>query len=180
MLELNTFSNWWNKFLWGAVQPIQPVEETQTVTTEEEKQEMKSYFTIEELCASQVAKNLHIDNTPPANIVENLKRLIEFLNPLREAWGSPIRINSGFRCDRLNTAVKGVNNSAHLTGNAVDMTPVNKKQTEFENFVVNYLKNHDLKWDQCLKEKSKTDQWLHLGLYDNTGKQRCQIKNLYV
>lgn len=179
MLELNTFSNWWNKFLWGSAQPIQTEEEPQSQIKEEEKQEMKSYFTIQELCASQVATNLHIDNTPSAQVVENLKRLIEFLNPLREAWGSPIRISSGYRCERLNNAVGGVNGSAHLTGNAVDMVAVNGKQTEFEQFVVNYLKTNNLKWDQCLREKSKTAQWLHLGLYDNIGRQRCQIKNLY-
>lgn len=46
---------------------------------------MKSYFTIEELCYSDTAKQQGIDNTPPDNIKEHLKKLIEFLNPLREA-----------------------------------------------------------------------------------------------
>lgn len=45
---------------------------------------MKSYFTIEELCKSDVAEQQEIDNIPPENIQENLKKLIEFLNPLRE------------------------------------------------------------------------------------------------
>ena len=46
---------------------------------------MKSYFTIEELSKSDIAEQQEIDNTPPDNIKENLKKLIEFLNPLREA-----------------------------------------------------------------------------------------------
>lgn len=46
---------------------------------------MKSYFTIQELYASQTARNLHIDNTPNEQVKKNLERMIEFLNPLREA-----------------------------------------------------------------------------------------------
>ena len=44
----------------------------------------KSYFTISELCKSNTAKQLHIDNTPSEKIKSNLSKLIEFLNPLRE------------------------------------------------------------------------------------------------
>ena len=45
----------------------------------------KSYFTIAELCNSNTAKQFNIDNTPSEKIKENLKKLIDFLNPLREA-----------------------------------------------------------------------------------------------
>lgn len=82
---------------------------------------MKQYFTVEELCESAKAKEKHIDNTPPDNIKNNLKKLIDFLNPLREKWGSGIKINSGYRCNALNKEVKGQPTSAHLIGFAVDM-----------------------------------------------------------
>ena len=58
----------------------------------------KQYFTIDELVYSDTAKKYKIDNTPNAMVLKNLKELIDFLNPLREAWGSSIRINSGYRC----------------------------------------------------------------------------------
>lgn len=45
----------------------------------------KSYFTIEELCASDTAKKYHINNTPDLTIIAHLQQLINFLNPLREA-----------------------------------------------------------------------------------------------
>ena len=106
---------------------------------------MKTYFTIEELCKSNVAEQQEIDNTPPENIQENLKKLIEFLNPLREAWGSAIRINSGYRCPELNQAVGGVATSAHCEGWAVDMYPINKKFTKFKQFIVDYLKDKSAK-----------------------------------
>ncbi len=173
------FCTWWNNFLWGGCKTIDVVEDSEDQKiTEETKMENKSYFTIKELCASQTANNLHIDNTPSETIKKNLTRLIEFLNPLREAWGSPIRISSGYRCQELNKAIGGVATSAHLTGNAVDMVPVNGKQDEFEKFMVSYLQ--DKTWDQCLKEQSKTARWVHFGLYNNVGQQRKQIKSLQV
>lgn len=141
---------------------------------------MKNYFTIEELCKSDTAKACGIDNTPSPKVRENLQRLIDFINPIREAWGSAIRINSGFRCPQLNRRVGGSSTSAHLTGNAVDMYPINGKIKEFKEFVPRYLKEHNCSWDQCLREKSAFAEWVHLGLYSNSGQQRKQIKNLNV
>ena len=136
----------------------------------------KSYFTISELCNSSTAKQLHIDNTPSAKIKENLTKLIDFLNPLREAWGSPIKVTSGYRCPKLNRAVGGSTSSVHMKGWAADLQPMNGKIKEFKTFVANYLK--DKKFDQCIKEKSAFSEWVHIGLYNNFGLQRKQIKNL--
>lgn len=139
---------------------------------------MKNYFTVAELCKSDTAKAFKIDNTPDKKVTANLERMIKFLNPLREAWGSAIRITSGYRCPKLNRAVGGSTTSAHLTGNAVDMQPVNGKMKEFKRFVSEWIQ--DQKWDQLLKEKSAFSEWVHLGLYSNNGLQRKQIKNLNV
>lgn len=83
---------------------------------------MGKYFTVEELCKSDTAKARGIDNTPNAEQRNNLEELItNVLDPLREAYGKPIYVNSGFRCPALNKAVGGVGNSEHLTGNAADI-----------------------------------------------------------
>lgn len=74
---------------------------------------MKSYFTIDELTWSTTATMNNINNTPPSFIKENLQKLIEFLNPLREAWGSPIIITSGYRSQKLNDLLNGSSTSAH-------------------------------------------------------------------
>ena len=69
---------------------------------------MKQYFTTQELCHSDTAVAKHIDNTPTKEVESNLKRLIDFLNPLREIWGSGIRSNYGYRCFALHKVVRGV------------------------------------------------------------------------
>ena len=58
------------------------------------------YFTIPELISSAIAKAKKIDNTPSKEAIQNLEQLIEkVLDPLREVYGKPIRVNSGFPSD---------------------------------------------------------------------------------
>jgi hypothetical protein len=81
------------------------------------------YFTIAELCASTTAKARGIDNTPTEEVRRNLEALVEnVLDPLREAWGSALKVNSGYRSAALNKAVGGATKSQHLTGCAADIT----------------------------------------------------------
>lgn len=75
------------------------------------------YFTIEELCESETAEELGIDNTPTDQVKENLTFFTEkILDPLRESWGSAIVVNSGYRCPELNKAVGGSETSVHPLG----------------------------------------------------------------
>ena len=132
------------------------------------------YFTIEELCQSETAEKYKINNIPTEEIKKNLETLVDcLLDPLREAWGSPIIINSGYRCPILNKAVGGSKTSSHMSGWSVDMRPKNGKMEEFKKFVVNFIKTRV--WDQCILEKSGDIEWVHLSLYNNSGKQRMMI-----
>lgn len=96
---------------------------------------MSKYFTLKEMTASDTAKRLGITNTPLPSIIPHLNELMEFLDALREAWGSPIKVTSGYRCSKLNSAVKGAPTSAHLVGYAADLTPANGKMQDFKKFV---------------------------------------------
>lgn len=133
-------------------------------------------FSIKELEASTTAEQLKINNTIPDEYINNAERLLKFLQGLRDAWGSGIRITSGFRCYLLNKAVRGSKTSAHLTCNAADLWPVNGKFEEFKEFLVKYLEGKQ--WDQCIIEKSGKSQWIHFGLYNNYERQRRQIFKL--
>lgn len=140
---------------------------------------MSKYFKLEEFLVSDTAIRKKISNVPSWEIVTNLSRLANFLDEMREAWGSGIRVSSGFRCPALNSAVGGVQNSAHQYGNAVDITPVNGKMAEFEAFLKRWLRGK--KWDQCIYESSKTGgRWIHFGLYSNKGEQRCKLFSMAV
>lgn len=136
----------------------------------------KSYFTIAELCASDTAKKYNIDNTPNPTIISHLQQLINFLNPLREAWGSAIKVTSGYRCKRLNDMVGGSKNSSHMIGYGVDLVPANGKMDVFKKFVVDYMKTRI--FDQCIIEKSGKTEWIHIGLYNAKGQQRKMIFNI--
>lgn len=136
------------------------------------------YFTINELCSSTTAKRCNIDNTPTEEIKEHLKELTEtILDPLRKAWGSAIVINSGYRCDELNKAVKGSATSAHTIGYAVDMHPLKGGNKKFIEFVYNFLKTNNIAFDQLINEypdKNGTPSWIHIGLKNRKGQQRKQ------
>jgi zinc D-Ala-D-Ala carboxypeptidase len=81
---------------------------------------LSEHFTFEELTFSSTAIRLSIDNTPSAEIVENLRVLASGLEHVRSILRSAVHIDSGFRCPELNTVVNGAVNSAHLSGFAAD------------------------------------------------------------
>lgn len=84
-------------------------------------------FTLAELLRSDIAlrDGIHEQYTPSKEVLKNLQKLVEkTLQPLRTAYGRPLTVNSGYRCERLNShpEVKGANNSDHLRGMAADIT----------------------------------------------------------
>ena len=81
------------------------------------------YFSLKELTHSDTAVSLGIDNTIPKACVANIEHLAyNVLDPLREAWGLPIRVTSGYRSPELNEEVGGVEESWHMDGCAADIT----------------------------------------------------------
>lgn len=86
------------------------------------KQFLSPHFELQEFVASRTAKEHRIDNTPPAEAVENLRALcVHTLEPLREALGHPIIITSGYRAKTLNNLLANHSNkSQHMQGCAAD------------------------------------------------------------
>jgi hypothetical protein len=117
-----------------------------------------SHFTINELCHSSVADSLDIPNRPDEEQTANLHALIdEVLDPLRNAYGRPIRVNSGFRSPALNHAVGGVRNSDHLRGCAADITVGSPAQNRTLFDLAQFLR---LPYDQLIDEQNAT--WIHI------------------
>lgn len=79
-----------------------------------------SYFNFREMC-----KTSHdVDNYPRTmQQVQNMCVLVDFLEMIREEFGDPIVINSGFRSVVVNRAVRGAEHSLHMQGRAADIRP---------------------------------------------------------
>lgn len=134
------------------------------------------YFDLEELLTSSTARQKSIENLPSWFVVEHLIQLGLFLDEIRTEWGSGIRVTSGFRNDKLNSAVGGVINSVHRLGWAADIVPVNGKFDEFVEFIKEWAKNKN--FDQIIIESNKKSRWVHIGLYSPTGLQRKKLFNI--
>ena len=130
------------------------------------------HFTMGELCASSTADARGIKNTPPLQEAGNLKALADnVLDPLREWYGKPVYVNSGYRSPVLNRLVGGAANSQHLKGEAADITAGSKEENRK---LFDYIKSH-LPFDQLIDEKDFS--WVHVS-YKRTGNNRKQVLKL--
>lgn len=77
-------------------------------------------FSLEEMIVSQVAARRGIDNTPPLNIIGNLRATCQQAESVRALLGTPMLVSSGYRCAALNAAIGGAPDSAHVQGWAMD------------------------------------------------------------
>lgn len=121
---------------------------------------LSPHFALDEFLVSDYALRNGIDNTPPKEIMPNLERLADTLELVRAHLGNrPITITSGFRCRRLNAAIRGSDNSFHVFGLAVDFicpkfgTPLEICQA--------IARNPEIRFDQLIHEYGR---WVHLGL----------------
>lgn len=80
-------------------------------------------FSYREFERSKVADAKHICNVITSfEVRDSILALTEnVLQPLRDAWGKPLKVNSGYRCKALNAAVGGVPTSQHVKGEAADI-----------------------------------------------------------
>lgn len=132
------------------------------------------YFSIDEMVRSATAKKYGIDNRPSQDILNNLVLFIEtVLDPIREDWGGPISVSSGYRCPELNKAVGGAKTSGHQYGYCADLQ-VKGDLRKFSNFVKEWMKKHKMAWDELIWEKSGGVTWLHFCWIGKDGKQRMK------
>lgn len=130
------------------------------------------YFTIGELCASSTADARGIKNTPMLQEAGNLKALADnVLDPVREWYGKPIYVNSGYRCPQLNRMVGGKPTSQHIKGEAADITAGSKEENRK---LFDYIKRN-LTFDQLIDEKNFS--WVHVSFKRN-GENRSQVLSL--
>jgi len=131
---------------------------------------LSEHFNLDEMTDSQTAVRLSIDEqfSPPESIKQNLTDLcIHVLEPIRTLTESPIRISSGFRCERLNEAIGGAKTSQHVKGQAVDFTC--KDFTVEELYTI--IKQSDILFDQLIQEFGR---WVHISYCNTEAENRLQ------
>jgi hypothetical protein len=121
---------------------------------------------------SDTAKKLKIKNDPTEEHLVNMVLIAEkVFQPLREWCEHPIRVNSMYRSEALNTALRGSKSSQHRFGQALDLDTLGEKSNAD---LFNYISEH-LSYDQLIWEAGTDAEpdWIHVS-YVNEEKNRKQ------
>lgn len=122
-------------------------------------------FSMEEFVRSETAGRMGISNEPDSRArLAIINLCTKLLQPLRDAYGKPMEINSGYRCPALNEAVEGVPTSQHLKGEAADIRCDRPAE------LVRCLMDEGLDFDQCIRYST----FVHLS-YKLEGENRRQF-----
>jgi zinc D-Ala-D-Ala carboxypeptidase len=138
---------------------------------------LSNHVSLAEFCHSDTAKRRGIDNTikDPAHLASAKLLCEKVFEPIREHFGVPIHISSGYRSAALNRAVKGSASSQHCKGEAMDIDADRYgKVTNKEIF--DYIREH-LEWDQMIWEFGNDSQpdWVHVS-FKATGNRKQILK----
>jgi hypothetical protein len=118
-------------------------------------------FTLNELTKSQEATRLGIDNTPSEEHILNLKILCEnILQPIRDFYGMPVSVSSGYRSAELCKAIGSSSTSQHTRGEAADFEVFGVANKDLSDWIVS-----NLNFDQCILEfwniTEPNSGWVH-------------------
>ncbi len=131
---------------------------------------LSRYYTLARLVHSDTARERGIDNTPPPELLPNLRLLARGLDRIRLLLGHPLEISSGYRSPALNAAVGGVPNSQHAQGLAADFTcpgcgpPL---------AIARRLRDSAIAFDTAILE---FDEWIHVSF---TAAPRRRLLTIY-
>lgn len=130
---------------------------------------LTEHFTLEELIHSTTAQKYSINNTPNKYIISNLTSICKYvMEPIRQRYGKPIIVTSGYRCPRLNKLVGGVYNSLHTCGLAIDVRAKDGNNKELWDVIFEMISNDEINTRTVILEKcnnTKTNcQWIHIDI----------------
>ena len=125
---------------------------------------LSEHFTLEELCKSQTAIRMGIDNSPSTSQVDSLRYLAQrILEPVRSEYGVPYTPSSGYRSPALNRAIGGSSTSQHCLGQAADIEIPN-----LSNLALAWWIRTHLDFDQLILEhfdnSDPSSGWVHVSV----------------
>ena len=128
---------------------------------------LSDHYYLYELCYSKTAEDNHIENIPSESEIENLRLVcVNILEPIYKQFGKPI-ITSGYRNSTVNALVKGVENSEHVYGRAVDIVVPSISVDSLSKWIA-----RNCVYRQLILERSKTSHWVHVSY--NCTDNKCQ------
>ena len=135
------------------------------------------HFNLSEFFRSSTAAENGIKNEPSiderATIVRNINLLVDnVLDPVRDKFGIPVIITSGYRSPQVNRLVGGVDNSQHMSGSAADFHVGGFiPSMMYEVFL--YIFN-TLEYDQLIYYQSKN--FIHVSYVENGNRHEAFLK----
>jgi zinc D-Ala-D-Ala carboxypeptidase len=137
-------------------------------------EKISKHISYKEGTRSITALRKGINNTPNDYELANMEAIAaNIFEPLRKWVGGPIKINSFFRCEELNTAIGGSSNSQHCQGRAIDIDDTYGYKTNAEMF--EYIKTN-LNFDQIIWEfgTDTNPDWVHVSyVSEEQNRNRC-------
>ena len=135
--------------------------------------QLSNNFSLAELTKSQTATRKGIDNTPSDTHIQNLIHLAEsVLQPVREHFGKPVMISSGYRSPALCEAIGSSTKSQHARGEAADFEIAGVDNKELATWI-----SKNTEFDQLIlefyDEGDPNSGWVHCSAV--TGEPRKQV-----
>lgn len=133
---------------------------------------LSTYFSLDEMIASDYAARHGMDNTPPKLELENLTYTAEMLDRVRSLLGVPVLVSSAYRSPAVNAAVGGAKTSQHMLGQAVDFTAPSFGTPQQ---VANAIRKSHIPFDQLILEYGR---WVHLSFVKSNPRGHVLTINL--
>ena len=154
--------------------------------------QLTEHFKLEEFTRSNTAIKYGIPNVPNEEQIANLRALcVNVLEPLRQWYGKPIVISSGYRSPVVNNhpEVRGASKSQHMTGEAADLhipyreVQKGSKVQRVQDLAIGrqwleFILDH-LAYDQVIWEHDKYGHyWIHVSFKRNGKNRQVYLPNL--
>lgn len=126
--------------------------------------QLSAHFSFEEFTQSEVALRKGLDNVPDSEALANLHLLADAMENVRAILAVPIHVNSAYRSPKVNAALGGSANSAHMKGLACDfVAPAFGTPQQIARAIV----DSNINYDTVIFEGA----WVHFAISDNMRKQ---------
>lgn len=134
---------------------------------------MSKYFSLSELTRSSTALKEGIPNDPNEAQIKDLKRLMDYLDKVREAFGKAIIVTSGFRSPELNDRIGGSDKSQHMKGQAADIRPHDIKELRLLFATIRKVGGFD---QLIYEEPAGRTPWIHVSIAPTNRPPRGEVK----